>query len=234
MLAPWLLLLTLAGPVSPEIVTRGPAEGNRIALTFDACSTGGPSRYDAKVIEGLREAKAPATLFLSGKWAEDHPDVVKDLAKDPLFEIGNHTWVHPHMTRISEARQKRELERTQQELRELTGQVPRFFRPPYGEVNAEVARVAAAEGLQTIQFTFASGDPDKSFGKARLTRWVLKEAKPGAIVVMHMNGNGWHTAEALPDILRGLRERGFVLSKVSELLGTQTAAHDPTPHPTGN
>jgi peptidoglycan/xylan/chitin deacetylase (PgdA/CDA1 family) len=221
------LLLVLAGTsvappdagvaVSSEIVTHGPAQGQRVALTFDACSTGGKSRYDRGVIQALREAKVPATLFLSGHWAQVHPDETKDLALDPLFELGNHSYVHPHMTRITEARQRKELEQTQQILSSLTGQTPRFFRPPYGEVNAALARVAASEGLRTIEYDVASGDPDKSFTKARLTRWVLKEAKAGSIVVMHMNGNGWHTAEALPDIIKGLRDRGFVLSKVSEL-----------------
>jgi peptidoglycan/xylan/chitin deacetylase (PgdA/CDA1 family) len=221
------LLLLLAGTsaappdaglsVSPDIVTHGPAEGRRVALTFDACSTGGKSRYDRGVIQALREAKVPATLFISGHWAESHPDETKELAKDLLFELGNHSYVHPHMTRVSEARQRKELEHTQEILTSLTGETPRFFRPPYGEVNAALARVAASEGLRTIQFDVASGDPDKSFTKVRLTKWVLHEVKPGSIVVMHMNGNGWHTAEALPDIIKGLRERGFVLSKVSEL-----------------
>jgi peptidoglycan/xylan/chitin deacetylase (PgdA/CDA1 family) len=121
------------------------------------------------------------------------------------------------MTRVSEVRQRKELEQTQEMIASLTGQTPRLFRPPFGEVNAALARVAASEGLRTIQFDVASGDPDKSFTKARLTKWVLHEVKAGSIVVMHMNGNGWHTAEALPDIIKGLRERGFVLSKVSEL-----------------
>jgi peptidoglycan/xylan/chitin deacetylase (PgdA/CDA1 family) len=213
-----LALVVAATPVSAEIVTRGPADGGRVALTFDACSTGGPSRYDRGVIDALRDAGVPATLFISGHWAEDHPEETKALGADPLFELGNHTYVHPHMTRVSAARQKSELEHTQQILSELTGQTPRYFRPPFGEVNRSVAQLAAGVGLRTIQFDLASGDPDKTFNKRRLTRWVLQQTRPGSIVVMHMNGNGWHTAEALPEIIRGLRAKGFVLSKVSELL----------------
>jgi peptidoglycan/xylan/chitin deacetylase (PgdA/CDA1 family) len=190
-----------------------------VALTFDACSLAGPSRYDQGVIDALRDAGAPATLFLSGHWADTHPDVAKELAADPLFEIGNHTYVHPHMMRIPPERQRRELARTQDVLEGLTGRRPRLFRPPYGEVDTNVARVAAQLGLRTIQFDVASGDPDKSFTKKRLTQWVLRSVKPGSIVVMHMNGNGWHTAEALPVIIQGLRDRGFVLSKVGTLLG---------------
>jgi len=220
MLLPLLLIASplWLGAVPADIVRRGPVEKKRVALTFDACSTGGPTGYDAAVIRALRDAKAPATLFLSGHWAESHPAETLELAHDPLFELGNHAYVHPHMTRLSQARQRQELSRTQQVLSQATGQAPRYFRPPYGEVNVELARVAAEEGLRTIEFDVASGDADKSFKKERLTGWVLKEAKAGSIVVLHMNGRGWHTAEALPGIIEGLRARGFELAKVSDLL----------------
>ena len=73
-------------------------------------------------------------------------------------------------------------------------------------------------------FDFPSGDPDKRITKERLIAWVLAKARPGSIVVMHMNRHGWHTAEALPEIIQGLRERGFVLSTVGGLVEADAAA----------
>jgi peptidoglycan/xylan/chitin deacetylase (PgdA/CDA1 family) len=205
---------------SGVVVSHGDRSGQRVALTFDACSLKGPSRYDAAVIAALESAKVPATLFIGGHWAQTHPEQVKELSRNPLFELGNHTFDHPHMPRLSQPRQHEELESTQRILEDMTGHRPRYFRPPYGEVDAAVASAAARSGLTTIQFDVASGDPDKSFTRARLTKWVLHEAKPGSIIVMHMNGNGWHTAEALPEIIKGLRAKGFVLSTVGEMLGS--------------
>src|SRR5207244_12158124 len=106
----------------------------------------------------------------------------------------------------------------------LTGQLPRFFRPPYGELNDELVRLAASVGLRTVEFDFPSGDPDKSITKERMIDWVLAKARPGSIVVMHMNRHGWHTGEALPEIIAGLRARGLELARVGDLVDADEAA----------
>src|SRR5919108_575151 len=160
----------------------------------------------------------PATLFISGRWAETHLRQMRVLAENPLFEIANHSFTHPHMTEVPPERQREELLWTQQILFSLTGHVPRFFRPPYGEVDAELAQEAGATGLRTIEYDFPSGDPGRHFTRERLVAWVLAKARPGSIVVMHMNRRGWHTAEALPDIISGLRAKGFVLSQVGAMV----------------
>ena len=188
-----------------------------MALTFDACSTLDRSFYDDRVTRVLVQTRTPATLFISGRWAETHLRQMRVLAENPLFEIANHSYIHPHMTEMPPERQREELLWTQQILLSLTGKLPRFFRPPYGEVDVELAQVAAQSGLRTVEYDFPSGDPDKHIGKERLIAWVLAKARPGSIVVMHMNRHGWHTAEALPDIISGLRARGFTLSQVGEM-----------------
>ncbi|HUJ27487.1 MAG TPA: polysaccharide deacetylase family protein [Myxococcales bacterium] len=204
--------------VSPEVISRPESAVKRVALTFDACSTLDRSFYDDRVTRVLVQTKTPATLFISGRWAETHLRLMRVLSENPLFEIANHSYIHPHMTEMPPERQREELLWTQQILLSLTGKLPRFFRPPYGEYDAEVTQIAAANGLRTVEYDFPSGDPDKHIGKERLIAWVLAKARPGSIVVMHMNRHGWHTAEALPDIIAGLRQRGFVLSQVGEMV----------------
>ena len=205
--------------VPADVISRPEAPGpKRVALTFDACSTLDRSFYDDRVTRVLLSTHTPATLFISGRWAETHVRQMRVLAENPLFEIANHSYIHPHMTEMPPERQREELLWTQQILLSLTGKLPRFFRPPYGEVDAELAQMAGANGLRTVEYDFPSGDPDKHIGKDRLIAWVLAKARPGSIVVMHMNRHGWHTAEALPDIIAGLRAKGFVLSQVSEMV----------------
>lgn len=207
-------------PVTPEIVAHGRRDRKEIALTFDACSTRDPSRYDARVTSELLAAHAPATIFLGGSWAKEEVAQVKELASHPQFELGNHTYTHPHLTAVKdEARIRAELVRTQAEVKALTGQTPRFFRPPYGEYDQRVVRIAAELGLTTVEYDLPSGDPDAHATKDRLVHWVLSQAKPGSIVVMHINHVKFHTAEALPDIIAGLRSRGFTLVTVGQLVG---------------
>src|SRR5205085_10210179 len=99
-----------------------------------------------------------------------------------------------------------------------TGRLPRFFRPPYGDVDPELTEEAGRSGLRTVEYDFPSGDPDRRITRERLVAWVLAKARPGSIVVMHMNRRGWHTAEALPEIVAGLRAKGFRLSTVGEMV----------------
>jgi peptidoglycan/xylan/chitin deacetylase (PgdA/CDA1 family) len=217
-------------PVAAAIISR-PDAGRRVALTFDACSTLDRSFYDDRVTRVLVETHTPATLFISGRWAETHLRQMRILAENPLFEIANHSFTHPHMTEVPPERQREELLWTQQVLFSLSGRLPRFFRPPYGEVDAELAQQAAASGLRTVEYDFPSGDPDRHITRERLVAWVLAKARPGSIVVMHMNRRGWHTAEALPEIIAGLRAKGFVLSQVGSMVDGSPESSTQSPSP---
>lgn len=210
-------------PVAPLIVAHGPRKKKRIALTFDACSTQAPSHFDARVVKTLIDLKVPATLFLGGKWMEEHPDETVALAALPQFELGNHTFLHPHLTREDDARVREELLRTQDMLYTLTGQRATLVRAPYGEVDSRVAHLAADAGMAMIQYDLASGDPDPHISAKRLLDYVVDSAKPGSIIVMHMNGRGWHTAEVLPRVVLRLRKKGYKFVTVSDLLGLPPA-----------
>jgi len=209
--------------VAPQVVRHGPRRKKRIALTFDACSTQGPSQFDEKVIRRLIDMKVPATLFLGGKWMEEHPDETQVLAMHPQFELANHTYLHPHLPRESDARVREEFARTQDMLYTLTGRHTTLFRAPYGEVDARTARLGAEAGMIAIQYDLASGDPDRRITAKRLIEHVSGRARNGSIVVMHMNGRGWKTADALPRIVLRLRKKGYKLVTVSELLGRPPA-----------
>lgn len=205
-------------PVEPRIVNHGPRDRKLVALTFDACSARDPSRYDERVARVLIDMNVPATIFFGGKWMEEHPEHTRFLASHPQFEFANHSYLHPHMSRVSDARIQDELRWTQDIMYSLTGRRATLFRAPFGEVDEHISRVAAAEGLITIQYDLASGDPDRRVSKDKLVEYVSTMSRKGSIVVMHINRRGWHTAEALPEIIRNLRKRGFEFVTVSELL----------------
>lgn len=230
-----LALLTLApagraaaSPAVQAAVEHGLRGERKIALTFDACTTRAPSPYDPAITAVLEAMHVPATIFVGGGWAREEPAALAELARDPLLEIGNHTETHPHLTRLPDARIREELLAAQRDIAAVTGHAPTLFRPPYGEYDARVLRVAAELGLTTIEYDLPSGDPDPRATTPALIRWVLREARPGSIIVMHINHPRFHTAEALPAIVAGLRARGFELVTVGELLRERERGAAPT------
>jgi peptidoglycan/xylan/chitin deacetylase (PgdA/CDA1 family) len=204
---------------TPEVVSHGRRDRKEVALTFDACSTRDMSKYDARVTHALLATGTPATIFLGGSWAREETAQVRELARHPQFELANHTYTHPHLPLVKdEARIREELVKTQAEIHALTGQTPRWFRPPYGEYDQRVVRIAAELGLTTVEYDLPSGDPDAHATKEKLIAWVLARVQPGSIVVMHINHTRFHTAEALPGIIEGLRKRGYSLVTVGQLI----------------
>jgi len=209
----------IADEASQQLIfEHGPRSSSKIALTFDACPTGKPDEYDEKVIDILLKENVPATLFMSGRWVEKNPEKTKLLASQPQFEIAAHSYYHPHMMEKDDERVLRELKRTQTLIRKITGRTPQYFRPPFGEVDERIARLAAEVGLITVQYDIASGDPDPGLSPQKIVHSVLRDAKGGSIIVFHMNRNGVHTANILPQIVNGLREKGFTLVTIGELL----------------
>lgn len=133
-------------------------------------------------MEILIRENVPTTLFISGRWAEKNAARLKRLANIPLFEIANHSFYHPYMTSVSDNRIRRELEMTQNILQGITGKCPVHFRPPFGEVDERLARLAREAGLVTIQYDIASGDPDPALSKSAIVRRVLAAARGGSII----------------------------------------------------
>jgi peptidoglycan/xylan/chitin deacetylase (PgdA/CDA1 family) len=222
-----------APPALPAVAARVVSHGSRrdrlVALTFDACATHQASGYDEAIVRVLVETRTPATLFLGGKWMLEHPAATRRLAAEGLFELAGHGFLHRHLTRIGDDEVRSELLWTQAVMVALTGRQGSLVRAPYVEIDDRVARLSAELGLTLVQCDLPAGDPDPALGAERLRRHVIASARNGSIVVMHVNGRGWRTAEALPGIVAGLREKGFELVTVGEMLRRAPAAAAPSP-----
>jgi peptidoglycan-N-acetylglucosamine deacetylase len=216
-------------PVPPAVVSHGSRRERLVALTFDACATGKSSGFDAGIVDALVATRTPATLFLGGKWMLEHPEATRRLAAEGLFEIGNHGFLHRHLPQLDDEAVRHELSWTQTVMFSLTGRQGTLVRAPYVELDERVIRLSAAMGLTPVQCDLPAGDPDPAPSAERLRQHVVASARNGSVVVMHINGRGWRTAEALPGIIAGLRNRGFELVTVGELLrrGAPGAATPP-------
>lgn len=200
------------------LLRRLPTSEKVVALTFDACQTLKPAGYAPEIIAILRRERIPATLFLGGRWMEWHADVAQNLAKDPLFELGTHSYLHPHFPKLKEKQMRADLEQALAVHQKRTGRRPKLFRPPYGEWSATSVRVAEALGLTTVLWDVETGDPDPKCSAKEICREVFRQVKPGSIVIQHVNGRGWHSAEALPTLIFGLRKRGYRFVRVSDTI----------------
>ncbi|MBL7960662.1 polysaccharide deacetylase family protein, partial [bacterium] len=125
----------------PIEIQNGDRLTKKVALTFDACSTLQPSRFDSAVAEILIATRTPATIFLGGKWVLDRPKDAVFLASIPFFEIGNHSYLHGHLTEVSDDRLYHEILWTQEIIYTVSGRIPLVFRPPYLENNSRVTEV---------------------------------------------------------------------------------------------
>jgi peptidoglycan/xylan/chitin deacetylase (PgdA/CDA1 family) len=194
-----------------------------VALTFDACETLKETGYDAKVIDTLERERVPATLFLGGRWMWSHPEETRRLGSarlldgTPLFELANHSFLHPHLTRLPDSRVRAELTVTQAIQYSLTGRQGRWVRAPFGEYDERVAEIAGKLGLRLAQFDVVTGDPDPAVTAKGIVRTVERRVRPGSVIIMHMNRRGWHTAEALPRVIALLRQRGYRFVTMSQL-----------------
>jgi peptidoglycan/xylan/chitin deacetylase (PgdA/CDA1 family) len=218
----------LASAPLHHVETREPA----VAITFDACATKTHGYgFDRKIYEILKAEKVPATIFVSGRWVEFHPAEMTELAADPLVTFGDHSYDHPHMPQLSAARMGQEIDQTEAALARY-GKKSVAFRPPFGDWNRHVIDVVRAHGLATVTWDVVSGDPSKRVTREGMIRNVVAHAKAGSIVIFHINGRGLKTAEALPEILRALREQGLRFVSLSDLIALSSPAPSPLPPPT--
>ncbi len=228
-------------PVPPNSIRRiNPIENKKvIALTFDLCEkvdeiTG----YDYEIVNYLRAHQIRATFFAGGKWMQSHPDKTMQLIADPLFEIGNHTWSHANMRVLGREEQKLQILLTQAQYRELRRQlslwpcarqsgqkemakipaIPLCFRFPFGVCNAEGLQLLKELNLIAVQWDVVTEDSMKDQTAEGIARIVLKNARPGSIIVCHANGRGHETAQALALFVPELQKRGYAFVTVSELL----------------
>ncbi|WP_071659806.1 polysaccharide deacetylase family protein [Streptomyces humi] len=231
-----------AGPggAAPVFMNGPRTLGRTVALTFDADMTAdqGPraaagEHFDnPALIATLRRLKVPATVFMTGRWADQYPDQARSLGRDPQFEVGNHSYSHYAFTgdcyglpTVSADRMTSDVQRAYTAL--LRAGVPHpmpYFRFPGGCYDRQALRAVGRLGVTAVQWDVVSGDAFATDADA-VTKQVLDGVKPGSVVVMHCTRSAAPTTEqVVRDVVPELRKRGFRFVKVSQLIG-ETPGH---------
>lgn len=178
----------------------------------------------AKILKILKKHKVKVTFFMTGGWVSSYPDDVKAIAKAG-HDLGNHSENHKQMSQLSASECEEELMSVHEKVKELTGQDMVLFRPPYGDYNDNLIQTANGLGYHVIQWDVDSLDW-KDYGTDSILNTVLnhKHLGNGSIILCHNGAK--YTADALDALITGLKEKGFELVKISELIYTDNYEMD--------
>lgn len=191
--------------------------GRRVALTFDDVPD---PRYTPLVLNVLKRKRVRATFFVVGSRAAKHPGLVRRIV-DEGHAVGNHTYSHPELPKLSLGQVKREIERTGAEIKETAGFEPAMIRPPYGDIRPTQLDWARSRGYTVVNWDVDSQDW-RQIPSGVVLRNALRGLRPGSIILMHAGGgtgqNLFGTVNALPHLIDQLRAKGYELVTVPELL----------------
>ena len=212
-----------AAPKEPPITFNSVhVDGPYIAMTFDD----GPSAtLTPKLLDLLAAHHIKATFFVLGELVEEHPEIVVRAAREG-HEIANHSWSHPNLGKMSQESVRSQLQRTDDAIRNAIGKRPTLLRPPYGSITEREKRWIHDEfGYDIILWDVDPFDWKRP-GPAVVRNRILKETRPGSIVLSHDIHPG--TIDAMPSTFDELEAKGFKFVTVSELLDMATPV---TPYP---
>ena len=197
------------GQFLPKLI-RGNPRLKYLALTFDD----GPHPLSTlRILDILRKEKCPATFFVVGHQAELFPELIR-AEMDAGHVIGNHTFSHVTLTKIPDGDVKIEYQACNDVIKGITGQTPRYCRPPGGDYDKSVIDGATAMGLTTVLWTDDPADyarPDDLL----LTKRTLSHLSNGGIILLHDGIQ--QTIDVLPQIISVARKRGFRFVSLDDL-----------------
>lgn len=195
-----------------------------LALTLDACGSQGDG-FDKKLIEFLKKERIPATIFLSNKWIEKNHDSALALAGDKLFEMANHGYAHlPCSANGEKAFGIRgtgnvleiieEIEKNSRALYKLNGRQPKYYRSGTAHYDEICMEIAQRLGYQVIGFSL-NGDAGVQYSRGKVKR-IISQAKPGSIILLHMNHPEKRASLGFMDAFFILRKNNYKFVYLSE------------------
>lgn len=192
-------------------ISRGNPNKKQIIFTFDA---GAGTNSAQKILEVAKKHNVKITFFITGKFAERNPELIKQIAADG-HEIFNHTYSHPHLPQLTGEQIKEELNQTEQVISNLTSATTKpYFRPPYKDRDERVLKIAQELGYQSAVWTIDALDwlPDKT--EEEVKQKILGNLKNGAIILMHVGDN--ITGDILDEVFTNIENQGYKIVNLTE------------------
>ncbi|AGX02742.1 MULTISPECIES: delta-lactam-biosynthetic de-N-acetylase [Bacillus] len=202
---------------------KGDTSKKDIYLTFD---NGYENGYTEKVLDVLKKEQVPAAFFVTGHYLNSAPDLVKRMVKEGHI-VGNHSWHHPDMTRISDEKLAKELEMVRAKTEELTGvKEMAYLRPPRGVFSERTLDLAKKQGYTHVFWSLAFVDwhRDAQKGWEYSYNNIMKQIHPGCILLLHTVSKD--NADALEKAIQDLKKRGYTFKSLDQLEMNKAFEHD--------
>ena len=206
----WMVVGQMTQSTLAEPIYRGDEEGQKAAITINV---DWGEDIIGGMLEVLEEKGVKATFFVTGRFAEENPEIVQMIAEKG-HEIGNHGYGHPHPDQLSVEGNEEDILKAEEILTEVTGVKPEYFAPPYGEHGENVLKAAENNDYKVVMWTLDTIDWRDSDVDVLVERVSGEKVVPGAIILMHPKS---HTLEALPLIIDNLQQKGYTLVGISEI-----------------
>ena len=190
-------------------------ENKDICLTFDV--NWAEKDYLESILNILDKYNVKGTFFVMGGWVNYSEDNVNKLKAidEGGHEIGNHSYMHPSFTKITQDNMREELQKTDDVIEKYTGKRPKVFRFPSGDYNKNALMSVRKMGYSVIQWSSDSVDWKELGAKSEYDR-VMKGVKPGAILLFHNNAK--YTPGNLEKIIPELQSQGYTFKTVSQVI----------------
>ncbi|MDR4886449.1 polysaccharide deacetylase family protein [Fredinandcohnia sp. QZ13] len=174
------------------------------------------NEYIPDMLETLKKHNVKATFFLEGRWVKENPDLAKMIV-DAGHEVGNHSYTHPDMKKLSSDLVREQLIKTNQVIEAATGKKPTLFAPPSGSYRDEVVTIADELGMKTIMWSVDTIDWQRPQPHVLVQR-VMGKIHPGAMVLMHPTSP---TAQSLERLILSIKQKDLAIDNVSTLLNEE-------------
>ena len=193
----------------------GDTEQKVLYLTFD---NGYENGFTEQVLNVLKEKEVPAAFFVTGHYLDSAPDLVKRMVAEGHI-VGNHSWHHPSLPAVDDARLTRELVNVKKRFTELTGvDYMTYLRPPRGEFSERSLELSEKEGYINVfwSLAYADWDVNKQKGAEYAFEKIMSRLHPGAIMLLHSVSSD--NAEALPRVIEEAKKQGYRFESLDELV----------------
>ncbi|GAC41603.1 polysaccharide deacetylase family protein [Paenibacillus popilliae] len=212
-----LSLSDLRAKYKSTFLLSAPSTKREVALTFDDAPD---NVFTPQVLDVLKREGVKATFFLVGNRIEAHPEIAQRIVNEGHI-VGNHSYSHPNLPQLSDAAFREEIIKTDNVIHSISGYKPTFIRPPYGNISENQIQWLASQQKLIVNWNVDSLDW-KGLDAEQVKTNVLAQVHPGSIILQHAAGGTGEdlsgTVQALPEIIKKLRNDGVKLVTIPELL----------------
>lgn len=194
-----------------DIFYKGTKDEKVVAF---ACNIDWGNEYIPDMLKIFKDKDIRISFFPTGRWAKDNPELIKLIDKDN-HEIGNHGYNHVDYNKLSYEKNKEEILKAHNVLKDITGKSPIYFGPPSGAFNDNTVKAVNDLGYKLILWSVDTIDWRKDSTRDIIINRVLNKVHNSAIVLMHPTEE---TVKALPEIINSLFQKGYKIGTISDVI----------------